>query len=79
MKKFDKLFSDKKELATFKLFRQTFKGNRFQYSKVYHIKSFEYSDANVELFNKNKDDKDFYKILDKLEFNSQSNKVGNTT
>ena len=45
-------------------------------SKVYHIKSFEYTDSNMDLFDKNRDCKDFYSALDKMKYNSQSNNVG---
>jgi hypothetical protein len=80
MKFLNKLFSDgseEKENATFTLFKQAFpKGTDFSNFKVYHIVSFEYSDANMELFDENMNDKDFYKILDKLEYNFQSNNVG---
>jgi hypothetical protein len=79
MKFFDKLFpdgSEEKENATFTLFKQAFpKGTDFSNSKVYHIVSFEYSDANMELFESNWDKKDFYKILGQLKYNAQANNV----
>ena len=77
---FDKLFgsrkSDKKENPYFTLFKGVFlKGTNFTDCKIYHIKSFEYKDANMELYEKNKYEKDFYKTLEKLEYNSQTNSV----
>lgn len=77
MKLFDKLFDSKKENPFFTIFKQTFpKGTDFSQSKVYHIKSFQDTDSNMELFEKKKFDKDFYMILDGLEYNSQTNNIG---
>ncbi|MBF4494812.1 hypothetical protein IR010_19895 [Flavobacterium sp. MR2016-29] len=45
-------------------------------SRVYHIKSFEYTESNMILFNKNRDNSNFFNILDKMQYNSQSNNVG---
>lgn len=44
-------------------------------ARVYHIKSFEYTDSNMALFDKNIDDENFYKILENLQYNSQANNV----
>ena len=80
MKFFDKLFgdrNDKKENADFIIFKQTFpKGPDFKGSKVYHIKSFQYTDINMELYEKHKYQKDFHQILERLDYNSQTNNVG---
>lgn len=78
---FDKLFgsskSDKNENPYFTLFKGVFpKGTNFTDCKIYHIKSFEYTDANMKLYENNKYEKDFYKTLEKLEYNSQTNSVG---
>lgn len=74
---FDKLFDTKKENPFFTIFKKTFpKGTDFSQSKVYHIKSFQFTDSNMELFERNKFDKDFYKTLDRLEYNSQTNNIG---
>ena len=43
---------------------------------IYHIKSFEYKESNIELFDKCIKEEDFYKILDTLNYNSQSNNIG---
>lgn len=75
MKFLEKLFK-KKENPFYTIFKQVLpKGIDLTNSKVYHIKSFEYTDSNMDLFNKNKYNKGFNNILDKLEYNSQSNNV----
>jgi len=78
---FDKLFgsskSDKKENPNFTLFKGVFpKGMNFTDCKIYHIKTFEYTDANMELYEKSRYEKDFYKTLEKLEYNPKTNSVG---
>lgn len=76
MKFLDNLFK-KKDNPFFAIFKQALpKGTDLSNSKVYHIKSFEYTDSNMELFNKNRDTEDLYYVLDKLAYNSQSNNVG---
>ena len=45
-------------------------------SVIYHIKSFEFTNLNMDLFDKNMGDKNFYSVLDKLDYNSQSDNVG---
>lgn len=77
MKFLNELFVSKpKENLFFKVFKQTFpKDVDFTDSKVFHLKSFEYTDSNMELFESNIESKDFFKVLEKLEYNSQSNNV----
>lgn len=75
MKFLDNLFK-KKENPFYIIFKQALpKGTDLSNSKVYHIRSFEYTDSNMKLFNKSRDTKDFFHVLDKLEYNSQSNNV----
>lgn len=70
------LFNGKKENPFFTIFKKTFpKGNDFNGFKVYHIKSFQYTDSNMELFERGKYKEDFHKILDSLEYNSLTNNV----
>lgn len=75
MKYLEKLFK-KKENPFYTIFRQVLpKGIDLTNSKVYHIKSFEYTDSNMDLFNRNKYSNEFIHILAKLEYNSRSSNV----
>ena len=66
----------KKENPFYTIFKQVIpKEIDLGNSRVYHIKSFEFTDSNMKMFYENMDKNDFYNILDKLEYNSQSNNV----
>lgn len=60
----------------FKIFKQVFpKDVDFKESKVFYLKSFEYNDSNMELFERNIESSDFNIVLEKLQYNSQTNNV----
>ena len=77
MKFLNKLFEPKpKENPFFTIFKQALpKGADFTESKIFHLKSFEYTDSNMELFENSIESTDFYNVLEKLQSNSQSNNV----
>ena len=73
---FKNIFGRKKENPFLIIFRQVSPKNfDFDNSNLYHIKSFEYTNENMQAFDKNIKKKNLYDILNKLNYNSQSNNV----
>jgi hypothetical protein len=68
--------SNKKENSFFTLFKAAFpKSFDFNELEVYHVKSFKYTDSNLDLVDKNISNSNLVDILESLEYNAQSDNI----